>query len=116
MWQASCDSIDSQEAVLLNVLASKHGIQYDFSAKKVAFYSGSGGGASMCKNDFLHRCRKVDDNYDPMRPDSPRIYIFDATEKSRADGYVAVIVYGSVKQYPTRKTLIRRLHKFRFFR
>ena len=113
--QTTCDSIDCQEAVLLNSLASKYGLNYDFSYKKVAFYSGPGGGARKLKDDFISICRNIDDKYSPTSPFAPRIYIFDETEKVRADGYDAVIVYGSVKQFPTKKTLIRRLHRFKMF-
>lgn len=111
-----CDSIDSKEAVVLNILASKHGIEYDFSSKKVAFFSGSGGGARKSKEHFLSIYRNVDDNYDATSYFSPRIYIFNKEEKTRADGYDAVIVYGSVKQFPTKRTLIRRLHNQKYWR
>lgn len=110
---AMCDSIDSTEAVLLNKLALKHGIEYDFSSKKVAFYTGSGGGARESKEDFLPICRAIviDDEYDSTSYFTPHIYIFDKEEKARTNGYDAVIVYGSVKQFPSKKTLIRRLHR-----
>ena len=107
------DSIGSQEAALLNKLALKHGITFDFTFKKVAFYTGSGAGARRSKGDFLPICRAIDENdeYDSTSYFTPRIYIFDENEKSKADGYDAVIVYGSVKQFPSKKALIRRLHK-----
>jgi hypothetical protein len=106
-----CDSIDPKEAVLLNKLALKHGITYDFTFKKVAFYTGSGAGARKSKGDFLPICRAIDedDEYDTTSYFTPRIYIFNEKEKTKADDYDAVIVYGSVKQFPSKKALIRRL-------
>lgn len=108
-----CDSIDFKEAVWLNKLALKHGITYDFTSKKVAFYTGSGAGARKSKGEFLPICRAIDENdeYEPTSYFTPRIYIFNEKEKTKADGYDAVIVYGSVKQFPSKKALIRRLHK-----
>jgi hypothetical protein len=108
---AVCDSIDSEEAVMLNILAFKHGIRYDFTSKKVAFYTGSGGGARRSKDDFLPICRAIDEDeeYDPISYFTPRIYIFNEKEKARTDGYDAVIIYGSVKQYPSKKSYIRKL-------
>ncbi len=108
-----CDSIDPKEAVLLNKLALKHGITYDFTFKKVAFYTGPGAGARKSKGDFLPICRAIDedDEYDTTSYFTPRIYIFNEKEKTKADDYDAVIVYGSVKQFPSKKALIRRLHK-----
>lgn len=45
-----------------------------------------------------------------------KIYIFDKKdERARANGYDAVIVYGSVKQVPSKKSYIRRLHRSKFF-
>ena len=108
-----CDFIDFKEAVWLNKLALKHGITYDFTSKKVAFYTGSGAGARKSKGEFLPICRAIDENdeYEPTSYFTPRIYIFNEKEKTKADGYDAVIVYGSVKQFPSKKALIRRLHK-----
>ena len=57
-----CDSIDPKEAVLLNKLALKHGITYDFTFKKVAFYTGPGAGARKSKGDFLPICRAIDED------------------------------------------------------
>ena len=110
------DSINKQEGELLNNIASKSGINFDFAFKKVAFYTGSGGGAQKSKEDFLPICHALviygeDDSTSYF---IPHIYIFDKEEKEKANGYDAVIVYGSVKQYPTKKTLIRRLHRFKF--
>ena len=111
--ETMCDYIDSKDAVLLNKLALKHGIKYDFTSKNVAFYTGSGGGARRSKEDFLPICRAIDedDKYDPASYFTPRIYIFNEKEKSQANGYDAAIVYGSVKQFPSKKTIIRRLRK-----
>ena len=111
-----CDYIDDKEAILLNKLASAHGIEYDFTYKKVAFYTGEGAGARRNKEDFLPKCHHIDDGYNPNAFYSPRIYIFNEEEKKKADEYDAVIVYGSVKQFPSKKTLIRRLHRLRLFR
>ena len=112
-----CDFIDSKEAVWLNKLALKHGIKYDFTSKNVAFYTGPGGDARRSKYDFLPICRAIDEDgeYNPTSYFTPRIYLFDEEEKSKADGYDAVIVYGSVKQSPSKKALIRRLHRRKFF-
>lgn len=107
-----CDYIDDKEAILLNKLASAHGIEYDFTYKKVAFYTGEGAGARRNKEDFLPKCHHIDDGYNPNAFYSPRIYIFNEEEKKKSDEYDAVIVYGSVKQLPSKKTLIRRLHRF----
>ena len=114
---AVSDSITSEEAAILNIVASKHGVKYDFSSKKVAFYTGPGGDARRSKYDFLPICRAIDEDgeYDPTSYFTPRIYLFDEEEKSKADGYDAVIVYGSVKQFPSKKALIRRLHRRKFF-
>jgi len=111
-----CDYINDKEAVWLNKLASLHGIEYDFTYKKVAFYTGEGAGARRNKEDFLPKCHHIDDGYNPNAFYSPRIYIFNEEEKKKADEYDAVIVYGSVKQFPSKKTLIRRLHRLRLFR
>ena len=110
------DSINKQEAALLNNIASKSGINFDFAFKKIAFYTGSGGGARTSKENFLPICRALvtDDEYDSTSYFIPHIYIFDKEEKEKANGYDAVIVFGSVKQYPSRKALIRRLHRFKF--
>lgn len=109
------DSINKQEAVLLNNIASESGINFDFTFKKIAFYTGPGAGARKSKEDFLPRCHGLvtDDKYDSTSYFIPHIYIFDKEEKEKANGYDAVIVYGSVKQYPSRKALIRRLHRFK---
>lgn len=111
-----CDYINDKEAVWLNKLASLHGIEFDFTGKKVAFYTGSGADARRSKEDFLSKCRNIDDEYNPNAFYTPRIYIFNEEEKKKADEYDAVIVYGSVKQLPSKKTLIRRLHRLRLFR
>lgn len=111
-----CDYINDKEAVWLNKLASLHGIEYDFTGKKVAFYTGEGAGARRNKEDFLPKCHHIDDGYNPNSFYTPRIYIFNEEEKKKADEYDAVIVYGSVKQLPSKKTLIRRLHRLRLFR
>lgn len=107
-----CDYINDKEAVWLNKLASLHGIEYDFTGKKVAFYTGPGAGARRSKEDFLSKCRNIDEEYNPNAFYTPRIYIFNEEEKKKSDEYDAVIVYGSVKQLPSKKTLIRRLHRF----
>ena len=112
----ACDSIDSEEAVLLNNLASKHEIKYDFTSKKVAFYTGSGGGARTNKQCYFLECNNIKKYYPDAIAPLTKIYIFDEKEKSRTDGYDAVIVYGSVKQYPSKKALIRRLCKYKIFK
>lgn len=35
-----------------------------------------------------------------------KIYIFDKDERARANGYDAVIVYGSVKQVPSKRVIL----------
>ena len=125
------DSISQEEAVLLNNIV-KRGLEceydfrtivrvrnrnYDFSGKKVAFYTGSGAGARINKEHFLSVFGKCcqEESDEQSAPVSVVFYFFDNKEKDRADGYDAVIVYGSVKQYPSKKALIRRLHKIRIF-
>lgn len=112
----SYDSIDSEEAILLNFLASKHGVKYDFTSKKVAFYTGSGGGARTNKQCFFSECNSIKKFYPNAIAPLTQFYIFEEKEKSQTDGYDAAIVYGSVKQFPSKKKIIRRLHKFRFFK
>ena len=111
---SECDSINKDEAISLNDIASKLGITYDFTNKKVAFYTGSGGGARTNKQRFFSECDKIRKFYPKAMAPMTQIYIFDEKERSKADGYDAVIVYGSVKQFLSKKKLIRRLHKFRF--
>ena len=106
----SCDSIDSEEAVWLNIIASKHGVKYDFTSKKVAFYTGSGGGARTNKQRFFSECNSIKKFYPNEIAPLTQFYIFDEKEKARTGGYDAVIIFGSVKQFPSRKALIRRLH------
>lgn len=113
---AMCDYINQEEALLLNNIASTHGLIYDFTLKKVAFYTGSGGGARTNKHSFLSECDNIKKYYPDAIAPMTQIIIFDNEEKSKADGYDAVIVYGSVKQFPSKKALIRRLHKFRLFK
>ncbi|GEM_PF-3094693 len=125
------DSISQEEAVLLNNIV-KRGLEcesdfrtvvqvrnrnYDFSGKKVAFYTGPGAGARTNKEHFLSVFEKCcqEESDEQSTPTSIVFYFFDNEEKDRADGYDAVVVYGSVKQYPSKKALIRRLHKIRFF-
>ena len=111
------DTINQQEAVKLNKLASACGLNYDFTHKKVAFYTGSGGGARRDKSRYFGPV----DGHDvkEYNPDvialCTKIYIFDKDEKARANGYDAVIVYGSVKQFPSKKSYIRRLHRSKLF-
>ena len=109
------DSITSEEAVILNIVASKHGVKYDFSSKKVAFYTGPGSGARTNKHSFFSECNSIKNYYPDAIAPMTQIYIFDNEEKSKADGYDVVIVYGSVKQFPSKKALIRRLHRRKFF-
>ena len=111
-----CDYIDDKEAILLNKLASAHGIEYDFTYKKVAFYTGPGAGARTDKRHYFSECGNIKEYYTDALAPMTQIYIFDENEKARAKGYDAVIVYGSVKQFPSKKTLIRRLHRLRLFR
>ena len=110
-----CDSINQKEALLLNNIASTHGLTYDFTLKKVAFYTGPGSGARTNKHSFFSECNRIKKYYPDAIAPMTQIYIFSNEEKSKADGYDAVIVYGSVKQFPSKKALIRRLHRRKFF-
>ena len=104
------DTINQQEAVKLNELATICGLNYDFTHKKVAFYTGSGGVARTDKSRYFSACGEIKVDYDTITP-LAKIYIFDKDEKARANGYDAVIVYGSVKQFRSKKAYIRRLHR-----
>ncbi len=111
-----CDTISVEEADILNKISSYLTIDFDFTLKKVAFYTGSGAGKRVDKNQYFSAINDIKTyNSNAMAPLS-KIYILNENEKARADGYDAVIVYGSVKEFPTKKALIRRLHKFSFFR
>ena len=114
------DTINQQEAVKLNELATICGLNYDFTRKKVAFYTGSGGVARTDKSRYFSACGEIKVDYDTITP-LAKIYILDKdekvrangydAEKVRANGYDAVIVYGSVKQFRSKKAYIRRLHR-----
>ena len=109
------DTIIQHEAVQLNKLASACRLNFDFTHKKVAFYTGSGGNARRDKSRYFSECTKLKEYYPDAIGPMTKIYIFDKDERARANGYDAVIVYGSVKQVPSKKSYIRRLHRSKFF-
>ena len=57
--QLANDTINQQEAVQLNKLASACRLNYDFTHKKVAFYTGSGGDARRDKSRYFSECAKL---------------------------------------------------------
>ena len=87
---------------------SKNDSTFDFTLKKVAFYTGEGADVRSNKLKYIQ-------DYEIWTKDEPNnipytiMYIFDAAEKKRADGYDAVIVFGTVKPFPSKNKLIRRL-------
>jgi hypothetical protein len=83
--------------------------------KKVAFYTGSGGNARRDKSRYFSECAKLKEYYPDAIGPMTKIYIFDEDERARANGYDAVVVYGSVKQVPSKNNYIRRLHRSKFF-
>ncbi len=113
------DIITQEESEILNKVKNFYMknsyCSFDFALKKVAFYTGSGAGARSNKISFFREYTMVT-KQNPESVPAAQIYVFDETEKARADGYDAVIVYGSVKQFPSKETLIRRLHKFKLFK
>ena len=109
------DTINQHEAMQLNKLASACRLNFDFTHKKVAFYTGSGGDARRDKSRYFSECAKLKEYYPDAIGPMTKIYIFDKDERARANGYDAVIVYGSVKQVPSKKSYIRRLHRSKFF-
>ncbi len=109
------DTINQQEAMRLNKLASACRLNFDFTHKKVAFYTGSGGNARRDKSRYFSECTKLKEYYPDVIGPMTKIYIFDKDERARANGYDAVIVYGSVKQVPSKNSYIRRLHRSKFF-
>ena len=78
-------------------------------------FTGSGGDARRNKSRYFSECVKLKEYYPDAIGPMTKIYIFDKDERARANGYDAVIVYGSVKQVPSKKSYIRRLHRSKFF-
>ncbi len=101
--QLANDTINQQEAMQLNKLASACRLNFDFTHKKVAFYTGSGGDDRRDKSRYFSECAKLKEYYPDAIGPMTKIYIFDEDEKARANGYDAVIVYGSVKQVPSKE-------------
>ena len=115
------DIISPEEGMILNkvhqLLIKKDTsiCSFDFTYKKVAFYTGSGAGARSHKLKYIHLYKCVKEEHPNSIPWT-KIYLFDEEEKKKADGYDAVIVFGSVKQFPSKKRLIRRLHILSLFK
>ena len=109
--QSVRDSIGQEEGVFLNQIAAELHINFDFSHKKVAFYTGPGAGARSDKERYFLECQDIKNNYPQSIAPMTMIYVFDSDEKKKTNGYDAVIVYGSVKQFPPKKTLVKRLHR-----
>ena len=114
--QSVRDSIGQEEGVFLNQIAAELHVKFDFSLKKVAFYTGPGAGARSDKERYFFECQDIKKYYPRSIAPLTMIYVFDNDEKEKANGYDAVIVYGSVKQFPSKKKLVRRLHRSKKFK
>ena len=115
------DIISPEEGMILNKVhqflmkRDTSFCSFDFTYKKVAFYTGEGADVRSHKNKYIEQYELwTEDNQDNIP--ITKIYIFDAAEQKKTGGYDAVIVFGLVKHFPSKKRLIRRLHFLNFFK
>ena len=105
----SIDFLNMAEGDSLNKIAKIKKEKCDFRLKNVAFFTGEVGSVRVNKYYYFNmweQFRKIRLEAYP----ASTFYLFDAEEREKT-GYYAAIVFGSVKQEPTKKRIIRRLRK-----
>jgi hypothetical protein len=93
-----CLFLTELESSYFNILFHNDRKDFDFTAKKVAFITGSSGKTFGSKKEYFKGERTS-----LQRNSSPtpvQLLVFDATQKSESGGYDAAIVYWSKRLVP----------------
>ncbi|MDR2913473.1 MAG: hypothetical protein LBV74_01325 [Tannerella sp.] len=98
--------LNETEGAYLNKIFETTRKDFDFTNKKIRFFTGSSGGIRSSKEHYFDMQEKHATNADSPC-DNGTLYIFDAAQKAESGGYDAAIVYWSKFLLPIEKVVER---------
>lgn len=101
-------ALNNAESSYLNAVFADLKRPYDFSQKKVVFFTGSSGKTISSKQVYFSSEKRKVGAHTSLN--GGQLLIFNETEQKQSGGYDAVIVFWS-KVPPTKKRLIKLLNK-----
>ena len=98
--------LNKEEAEELNNIFAAYRNDFDFTNKRVIFFTGSSGKLRSSKEHYF-RMQKKYDNTSYYNRDNGYLYIFDEDQKETIGGYDAAIVFWTKIQLPTEEVMER---------
>ncbi|MBR5783948.1 MAG: hypothetical protein IKY43_02135 [Bacteroidales bacterium] len=98
--------LNKEEANELNAIFAAYRNDFDFTDKRVIFFTGSSGKLRSSKEHYFKMQKKYD-NTSYYNRDNGYLYIFDADEKEAIGGYDAAIVFWTKEQLPEDEVMDR---------
>lgn len=98
--------LNKEEAEELNKIFAAYRNDFDFTSKRVIFFTGSSGKLRSSKEHYF-RMQKKYDNTSYYNRDNGYLYIFDEDQKKAVGGYDAAIVFWTKSQWATEDVMDR---------
>lgn len=98
--------LNKEEAAELNAIFAAYRNDFDFTNKRVIFFTGSSGKLRSNKEHYF-RMQKKYDNTSYYNRDNGYLYIFDEDQREAVGGYDAAIVFWIKNQLSTEEVMER---------